>query len=211
VFHPEKVIKGFAETTVYGARDSYLFFEGMAEGDGYKSADAFPGLVQTGLSFYGLKTPISSLLKPKGKLPSGLGLSNTQLTTFEPNNVVRTNWDRRPGWRKKTETDAIARATNDAGNIKCIKCDKTVTGQKQANGKRDFQIGHTDGNEWAKQRDLYDLEQAKGNTTPRATVIDNYQKNVEIECVPCNTSHGGKYGNARKTTTTTTSSSNGGG
>ncbi|WP_131701568.1 RHS repeat-associated core domain-containing protein [Flavobacterium sp. ABG] len=109
------------------------------------------------------------------------------------------NWERRPKFRKKTTNDAVKEATDKNGKMTCVKCKTEVTGKKQANGKRDFQLGHTDGNEWAKQKDKYNSARKKtGIKTSRSTVIDEYQKNVKVECVTCNTSDGGKYGNTRK-------------
>ncbi|WMX16225.1 RHS repeat-associated core domain-containing protein [Aureispira sp. CCB-E] len=107
-------------------------------------------------------------------------------------------WARRAKFRKSTTDDAVKRATDASGQLRCTKCKKALTGKKQSNGKRDFQLGHTEGNEWAKQKDGYREAAKNGYATPRSEVIDNYQKNVEVECVNCNASHGGKYGNTRK-------------
>jgi RHS repeat-associated protein len=112
--------------------------------------------------------------------------------------VDGSNWAKRPKFRKKTTNNAVNRAKDEKGKLGCTKCEKELTGKKQSNGKRDFQLGHKDGKEWAKQKDGYIKRAKKGDTPTRKEVNNNYQKNVEVECVNCNASHGGKFGSDRK-------------
>ena len=40
-------------------------------------------------------------------------------------------FENRPGWRKATDQDARTRATDQDGIMRCVKCGKEVTGDKQ--------------------------------------------------------------------------------
>jgi hypothetical protein len=103
----------------------------------------------------------------------------------------------RPKFRKATETEAVARATDEVGEIRCVKCDKLLTGERQANGKRDFQLGHPENDPWVKQQDYWKAKAQKGEDFTRKDVSNKYQKNIEVECVGCNASDGAKIGHAR--------------
>lgn len=111
---------------------------------------------------------------------------------------VDKRFQRRPGWRKSTDVDARARATDPDGTMRCIKCDKPLTGEKQSNGKRDYQLGHPEDSPWVKQQDEWKEKSEQGESFTRKDVIEKYQEDIEVECVQCNASDGAKIGRERK-------------
>lgn len=121
-----------------------------------------------------------------------------QSQPVQPGNTVDERFATRPKFRKATNDDAVARSTDETGQLTCIKCDKPLTGEKQANGKRDYQLGHSDENPWVKQQDEWAAKAKMREIFTRKDVSNKYQKDVEVECVNCNAVGGAKIGNDRK-------------
>lgn len=73
-----------------------------------------------------------------------------------------------------------------------------LTGEKQSNGKRDYQLGPPEDDPWVKQQDTWKEKAENNEDFTRKDVLDKYQERVEVECVNCNASDGARIGQERK-------------
>uniref|UniRef100_Q0HXN2 YD repeat protein n=2 Tax=Shewanella TaxID=22 RepID=Q0HXN2_SHESR len=106
--------------------------------------------------------------------------------------------DSRPKFWASTNNDAVEESKDQDGVMRCSKCDTGLTGERQSNGKRDYQLGHPEDSPWVEQQDEWREKSKNGEDFTRRDVTEKYQEGVKVECVGCNASHGGRLGNQRK-------------